>query len=373
MKTCDILIVGGGPAGSACAWKLKQRSLDVCVLDKNRFPRDKVCAGWVTPQVWQSLHIDPEDYARERVLQPISAFRTGVMGGPALETRYDKPVSYGIRRCEFDHYLLQRCGAHLLLGEPARDIERADDGWVVNGRIQARLLIGAGGHFCPVARRFGEVARHEPVIAAQEIEFDMSTAQQRACAVRGDMPELYFCTDMRGYGWCFRKGSFLNIGLGRRDSRALSEHVADFCAWLRQTGRVPWDVTPAFRGHAYLAWDQARRRRVADGMLLIGDAAGLAYGESGEGIRPAIESGLMAAELVAGCDGEYTAGRLCRYEEMLQERFGRPSTVDLTMLFPAALTQAAARMLFASRGFTRRMLIERFFLRLHQPSLGADA
>ena len=368
-----MLIVGGGPAGSSCAWKLRQAGLDVAVLDKSRFPRDKVCAGWVTPQVLQTLNIDLVDYAKNRTLQPIGAFRTGIIGGTALESRYDEPVSYGIRRCEFDHYLLKRCGARLYLGEAARDIERAGDGWIVNGHVRTRMLIGAGGHFCPVARRFGKVARHEPVIAAQEIEFEMSAAQQRACMVRGEMPELYFCADMRGYGWCFRKGDFLNIGLGRRDSHGLSEHVADFCAWLKQTGRVPWDLTPAFRGHAYLAWDQARRRRVDDAMLLIGDAAGLAYGESGEGIRPAIESGLLAAELVAASKGEYTAARLCRYEDMLREHFGRPSVIDLTTLFPATMTRAIARMLFASHSFTRRVLIERFFLRLHQSPPEAKA
>jgi len=339
MKSCDVLIVGGGPAGSTCAWKLRQAGLDVCVLDKSRFPRDKVCTGWVTPQVLQSLHIEPEKYARDRVLQPISAFRTGVIGGSALETSYDKPVSYGIRRCEFDHYLLDR----------------------------------SGGHFCPVARLLGEVPRNEPVIAAQETEFEMSAAQRKSCPVRGEMPELYFCPDMQGYGWCFRKGDFLNIGLGRRDSHKLSAHVADFCVWLQETSRIPWNLARSFKGHAYLTYGQARRKRTDDGMLLIGDAAGLAYEESGEGIRPAIESGLLAAQVVSSSTGKYAAAQLSRYEDLLQARFGQSSFVDLSGLLPSALTQAIARRLFASRGFTRRVLIERFFLRLHQPPLQAES
>jgi len=373
MKSCDVLIVGGGPAGSTCAWKLRQAGLDVCVLDKSRFPRDKVCTGWVTPQVLQSLHIEPEKYARDRVLQPISAFRTGVIGGSALETSYDKPVSYGIRRCEFDHYLLDRSGARLYLGESAKGIKRTSEGWVVNGHIQTRLLIGAGGHFCPVARLLGEVPRNEPVIAAQETEFEMSAAQRKSCPVRGEMPELYFCPDMQGYGWCFRKGDFLNIGLGRRDSHKLSAHVADFCVWLQETSRIPWNLARSFKGHAYLTYGQARRKRTDDGMLLIGDAAGLAYEESGEGIRPAIESGLLAAQVVSSCTGKYAAAQLSRYEDLLQARFGQSSFVDLSGLLPSALTQAIARRLFASRGFTRRVLIERFFLRLHRPPLQAES
>src|SRR3989304_302592 len=58
MHSCDVLIVGGGPAGSTCAWQLVRAGLDVLVMDKQVFPRDKVCAGWVTPPVGKSLQLD---------------------------------------------------------------------------------------------------------------------------------------------------------------------------------------------------------------------------------------------------------------------------------------------------------------------------
>ena len=58
----DVLIVGGGPAGASCAWALRQAGLDVVVLDQAQFPRDKVCAGWITPPVLTALGIDPQDY-----------------------------------------------------------------------------------------------------------------------------------------------------------------------------------------------------------------------------------------------------------------------------------------------------------------------
>ena len=81
MDSCDVLIVGGGPAGSTLAWKLRNRGLDVMILDKSAFPRDKVCAGWITPATTDLLHIDTDEYARQRVLQPITGFRTGIIGG----------------------------------------------------------------------------------------------------------------------------------------------------------------------------------------------------------------------------------------------------------------------------------------------------
>jgi flavin-dependent dehydrogenase len=61
METCDVIIVGGGPAGSSCAWKLRAAGWDVVVVDRANFPRDKVCAGWITPAVIEELQLDLED------------------------------------------------------------------------------------------------------------------------------------------------------------------------------------------------------------------------------------------------------------------------------------------------------------------------
>ena len=72
-----------------------------------------------------------------------------------LNTRYDNAVSFGIRRIEFDHYLLQRAGARIELGQPVTSLEKRDGQWIVNETITTPLLIGAGGHFCPVARYLG--------------------------------------------------------------------------------------------------------------------------------------------------------------------------------------------------------------------------
>src|SRR5215470_13747987 len=113
MDSCDVLIVGGGPAGSSCAWGLRRSCLRVLVLDKARFPRDKVCGGWITPQVLEALDIDSAEYARGRTLQPITGFRISTIANREVEIPYHRAVSYGIRRCEFDEYLLRRSGAQV--------------------------------------------------------------------------------------------------------------------------------------------------------------------------------------------------------------------------------------------------------------------
>lgn len=372
MKICDVLIVGGGPAGSSCAWALRGSGLDVLIIDKQTFPRDKVCGGWITPQIVSELRLDPADYARERAFQPICGFRTSRMGDPELETNYGRPVSYGIRRCEFDHYLLQRCGARVLQGVAFESMERQGGSWLVNGEFKSPLVIGAGGHFCPVARKMGAQMGAEEIVVAQEAEFAMDARQQAACSIKPEIPELYFCPDMRGYGWCFRKGNVLNVGLGRLDRRSLSGHVAEFLAFLKRTGKVAFELPAAILGHAYLIYSKTTRKLADDGVLLIGDSAGLAYSQSGEGIRPAIESGLLAARVVREAAGDYGREKLQPYTDLLRARYGHTrgdwATAVGRRLSPA-LVAAIARRLLRLPWFAQNVVMERWFLHAADESL----
>lgn len=369
-ESCDVLIVGGGPAGSSCARVLRNAGLDVLVMDKSEFPRDKVCAGWITPQVVQELGLDVDDYSRGRVLQPISSFVTGMGQRANAPVRYDKIVSYGIRRCEFDHYLLERSGARLRLGHTFKSMERVGDRWVVNGEICAGLVIGAGGHFCPVARFLGaHLGKDERAISAQEIEFEMNDSQAAQCAVSGDQPELYFCEDLKGYGWCFRKGNYLNVGLGREGNHRLAEQVQTFAHGLAERGRIPADLPGKFKGHAYLLYSHANRPVVGEAVMIIGDAAGLAYTQSGEGIRPAVESGLMAAATALAVNRDYSRARLMPYEASLRSRFGERGGAPALSFLPATLRLSLARALMQTHWFARNVILDRWFLHAQEPAL----
>ncbi len=369
MESCDVLIVGGGPAGSTLAWKLREQGLDVLILDKSAFPRDKVCAGWITPATTELLRFDTDDYGRGRVLQPISGFRTSMLGGAEIVTRYGRTVSYGIRRCEFDHYLLRRSGARLRLGEPMRTMERKDGVWSVNESIRSSLVVGAGGHFCPVARLLRRGGpRSEQAVIAQEVEFEMDAGQQRDCRVEADTPELFFCEDLKGYGWAVRKGNFLNIGLGREDSRNVTEQVNSFLGYLKERKRVPSNIPSAFKGHAYMLYGGAPEGLVDDGVMLIGDSAGLAYPKSGEGIRPAVESALAAAEIIRSAGGDYRRDRLLPFPSRLEARFGKDGSAP--DLVPQPVKRFVSRRLMESRWFSRHVLLDRWFLNAHRPVLG---
>jgi len=372
MDACDVVIIGGGPAGSSCAWALRDSGLDVLVLDRATFPRHKLCGGWITPLVLDELDFTPEDYSHGRTIQPITGFRLNAIGGPQVEVRSERVVSYGIRRCEFDEFLLRRSGARIREGVALTSLERSDGSWLINDEIRARMLIGGGGHFCPVGRYLGNKGSPAPVLA-QEVEFEIDVAQAACSKIAGEIPELFFCRDLLGYGWVFRKDNYLNVGLGRTDSHEISRHVKDFTGYLAKTRAVEVPGN-GIAGHAYGLFGRSQRKILDDGVLLIGDSAGLAYPESGEGIRPAIESGLIAAHAILSANGDYNAKNLALYRELLNSRLQREhSRLDtLSQLLPHTIKEFAGRQLLRSRAFCRNVVMDQWFLRVTEQRLAFE-
>ena len=367
MIRCDALVVGGGPGGSTCARRLRLAGWDVVVADRARFPRDKVCAGWITPGVFPLLDLDPAEYrATGLTMQEITAFRTSVIGASPVDTMYDHVASYAIRRCEFDDFLLRRAQVRVLENTAITTFRRAGDRWIVNDTIDTGVVVGAGGHFCPVARHLrGGTDTSDPVVA-KEAEFRLDG---RASGTAGSTPELFFCRDLEGYGWCVRKGDYLNVGIGRRTSADFNDHVRDFMAFLERTSTLSPASDLKWRGHAYLASGAGARPLVADGMLLVGDAAGLAYAESGEGIGPAIESGRLAADTLIALKGRSRAADLQPYAKALARRHprARGTPAPLKPVFAAV-----GRLLLGSRAFTRHIMLNRWFLRASSLLLAAS-
>ena len=225
-------------------------------------------------------------------------------------------------------------------GTRVREVERRDGGFVLDGAFRAPILVGAGGHFCPVARTLGGEGDSRAVVVAREAEF-------LAPEPRG-APELWFCRDLRGYGWCFRKGDWLNVGLGRLDPEGLPAHVEALTSFLRRERGIPAIPEPAWRGHAYRVRAGRGRTLAGDGFALVGDAAGLAAAASGEGILPALVSGRLAAEAILD-------GRPETYPERLYARLGPRGT---TRPAPRVL----ASLVLGSAFLARRFVLDRGFL-----------
>ena len=258
---------------------------------------------------------------------------------------------------------------------PSSGSSGADGLWRIDDLAEAPVVVGAGGHFCPVARRLGaKVGSTESIVAAHEVEFEMTDAQRAGCAVAEETPEIFFCDDLQGYGWVFRKENVLNVGLGREDNRNIADHVRRFCDWLAARGADPARHALEVQGaRLYSAWPVAsallRRRDRARG-----DAIGLAYDRSGEGIRPAVESAVIAAEIIAGAGGSFDETTFAGYEGRLRARFGERGTESgLPDWIPAGLRRAAAaKLLGTGCWFSRRFVLDGWFLHRRQPPLPAS-
>jgi flavin-dependent dehydrogenase len=125
MRSCDVLVVGGGPAGSSAAWALRRGGADVLVLDQAEFPRLKLCAGWITPEVVHELQIDVTSYPHRFLT--FNRLHVHLKG---LHLRVPA-VQHSIRRYEFDAWLLKRSGAPVLK-HAVRNIRRAAGAYVID-------------------------------------------------------------------------------------------------------------------------------------------------------------------------------------------------------------------------------------------------
>jgi flavin-dependent dehydrogenase len=291
----DAIIVGGGPAGSSCAWVLVRAGLRVAVLDRRRFPRTKPCGGWISAPVWDVLELARADYPGD--VWPWRRCHVQYHGRTyRLAARGDF-----IRRVELDAFLLRRSGASFFEGHVA-SLERRDGAWVVDGTYAAPWLVGAGGAQCPVARAlFPEKPGHP--VAAQEREFESDAAEVSAARIGADgEPELLLHDDLGGYSWNVPKGRWLNVGTGTASARRVRSAFAAARTFFLESGHLPESARGPLEkveGHAYHLFDPSHLETAhVDGAFLVGDALGLAHPLTAEGILPAVVSGRTCAEAI---------------------------------------------------------------------------
>jgi flavin-dependent dehydrogenase len=308
MQHTEVLVVGGGPAGAACAWRLRQRGVDCLILDRQSFPRVKLCAGWITPQVVRDLGLVPDEYAGS--FTAFNALHISIRS-----VRLPLPTrQYAIRRIEFDHWLLQRAGVPVRQHK-VETIKQVGNTYVVDGAFSAKYLVGAGGTRCPVYRTLFQdksPRAQKTLIVTLEEEFPYPYTDARC--------HLWFVEHgLSGYSWYVPKtgaqghAGFVNVGIGggaaglRANGDRLKRHWELLVAKLERLGLVrghQWRP----RGYAYyLRQAQPEVRR--DNALIVGDAVGLATRDMGEGIGPAVRSGLLAADAILD-DTDYDVRRI---------------------------------------------------------------
>jgi len=293
VRNADVIIVGGGPAGSSCAWRLRRLGVDCLILDKETFPRPKLCAGWITPEVVQDLELDSSNYPHRFLSfkKLLFHFRYGGLRPRTLQ--------HSIRRYEFDDWLLKRCGAPVETHE-VRSIRKDGDDYIIDEQYRCRYLVGAGGTRCPVYRKLFRTAsprarKKQVVTLEQEFPYDY----------RDDRCHLWFFDQgLPGYSWYVPKADgYLNIGIGGFVTRLRQQGTDIKTHWDRLTQKLErkklvhdHDWEP--KGYSYYVRGKQPLYRI-DNAFISGDAAGLATRDMAEGIGPAVRSGLLAAAAIA--------------------------------------------------------------------------
>ncbi len=353
----DVLVVGAGPGGSAAAYHLARHGIDVTIVERARFPREKVCGDGLTPRgvaAMGRMGIDPDEPGFERVrgLRVHSRRDTIELPFPELTSWPD----FGVVRTrhDFDAILAERAvkaGARLMEATDAVE-PILDEGWVSGSFV--RPAGERDGELTPIRSRFviaadGAASRFAaPVGVARDDTRPLGIAARRY--YRTDYhpgPWLESWLDLwegdlllPGYGWLFPvAGGTINLGAGllntfKNFKDVSAQRLFDaFASMLPPSYGVSEETAEGRLLSGPLPMSFNRVPQAVPGMLLVGDAAGAVNPMNGEGIAYAMETAEIAAELI--------------HESLVARRPG------VAMMYPTELQQRYGRYFAIGRGFAR--------------------
>ncbi|MEA1958963.1 MAG: geranylgeranyl reductase family protein [Chloroflexota bacterium] len=292
MDGYDVVIIGAGPSGTTLGYELARRGVPVLILEKERLPRNKTCAGGVTFRAAELLDFDIDE-----VTQSIAyGMRISYQLNDYCIKRYRDPFVHSVMRRDFDYLLAQKAqeaGAVVIDGVRAESLDTSGEHVRVvtkKGDFTARIVAGADGASGMVASNTGLMKDAVVELALEaEVSVEENILSDWDSLIGVDLGQI-----PGGYGWVFPKRQHLSVGV--TGPAQLSKRFKSYLeSILQQFGE---HEVIDFSGHLM----PMRRRGSAiqrGGVLLLGDAAGLIHPLSGEGIYYAIRSAQLAAPVIA--------------------------------------------------------------------------
>ncbi len=340
----DVLIVGAGPAGSATAAWAARAGLDVMLVDAETFPRDKPCGDGLTPRaIAELVELGLGDWLDGRA-RNLGLRAAGFGQELYLPWPGGSLPNYGgaAPRLELDHAIRQIA---LDAGVRSVDGQRAVDVRMENGRVRAvqfvsgagadaraseitcRRLVIADGAKSQLGRRLGRTWHRSTAYGVAARAYIKSHRSDDPwisshLELRGEQDEL-----LSGYGWVFPLGDGeVNVGVG---TLATDKHPADvnlrgLLNHYAESQRVDWEFEGAVRApwSALLPMGGAVSGVAGPNWLLVGDAAGCVNPLNGEGIDYGLETGHLAASVLAASTGRSSLDYGGQWAPLLKERYG---------------------------------------------------
>jgi geranylgeranyl reductase family protein len=287
----DIIIVGAGPSGGYLGYLLSTKGFKVMIIDKEKFPRDKVCGGGISNKTVELLDFDISPIVQLNIVGAFLSYQNKSIIIKDIEGRSGVTVL----RSEFDNFILQKAidaGAEFKSNCSFISVKENDSLSVVDtscGPIKTKYLIGADGVFSQVRNKlFGkEMVSYAPSLEALVYVSDniIQKFQNRTL--------LDFGGINRGYGWIFPKKDHLNVGVfsifGSKNMKNDLARFMSFYKSLENYNKIEYKGFSIPLKNKKKLFEKGR-------IWLIGDAAGFAESFYGEGIYFALKSAKVAAK-----------------------------------------------------------------------------